>query len=161
MDSYQHSQSEPPTIWRIPDELWQRLAPVLVIDKLRKKPGRPRANDRRLLEALIYLARTGAQWCALPPEFGPKSTAYDRFREWVEHGCLQKAWTVLLQEYDQVLGIEWQWQSADGCIIKAPLGKRGPREKLPLQDEILQTEAKLVANVISSQMVGEYHWPLF
>jgi hypothetical protein len=66
-----------------------------------------------------------------------------------------------LQEYDQVLGIDWQWQSADGCIIKAPLGKRGPREKLPLQDEILQTEAKLVANVISSQMVGEYHSPLF
>ena len=161
MDSYQHSQSEPPTIWRIPDELWQRLASVLVIDKPRKKPGRPRANDRRLLEALIYLARTGAQWCALPPEFGPKSTAYDRFREWVEYGCLQKAWAVLLQEYDQVLGIDWQWQSADGCIIKAPLGKRGPREKLPLQDEILQTEAKRVANVICSQMVGEYHSPLF
>lgn len=100
-------------------------APVLVIDKPRKKPGRPRANDRRLLEALIYLARTGAQWCALPPEFGPKSTAYDRFREWVEHGCLQKAWAVLLQEYDQVLGIDWQWQSADGCIIKAPLLKKG------------------------------------
>jgi hypothetical protein len=41
--------------------------------------------------------------------------------EWVEHGCLQKAWAVLLLEYDQALGIDWQWQSADGCIVKAPL----------------------------------------
>lgn len=149
MDSDRQSQTEPPTIWRTPDELWQRLAPVLVIDKPRKKAGRPRVNDRRIFEALIYLARTGGQWCALPAEFGPKSTAYDRFREWVEHGCLQKAWAVLLQEYDQVLGIDWQWQSADGCIVKAPLGKRGSREKLLPQEEILQTGAKLVANAIS------------
>jgi putative transposase len=149
MDSYQQSQSEPPTIWRTPDELWQRLAPLLVIDKPRKKAGRPRANDRRLFDALIYLARTGVQWCALPSEFGPKSTAYERFREWVKHGCLQKAWAVLLQEYDQVLGIDWHWQAADGCIVKAPLGKRGPTEKLVPQDETQQTEAKLVANVIS------------
>ena len=33
-------------------------------------------------------------------------------------------WAILLQAYDESLGIEWQWQSADGCIIKAPLGKR-------------------------------------
>jgi transposase len=66
MNSAQLSQTEPSTIWRTPDELWQRIAPVLVIDKLRKKPGRPRVNDRRIFDGLIYLARTGGQWCALP-----------------------------------------------------------------------------------------------
>jgi transposase len=96
-----------------------------VVDKPRKKSGRPRSNDRRIFDALIYLARTGTQWCVLPPEFGPKFTVYDRFGEWVEHGCLQKAWAVLLLEYDEVVGIDWQWQSADGCIVKAPLLKKG------------------------------------
>ena len=47
--------------------------------------------------------------------------------EWVEHNCLQKAWAVLLLEYDEVVGIDWQWQSADGCIVKAPLLKKGPQ----------------------------------
>ncbi len=41
-----------------------------------------------------------------------------------QYGCLEAAWAALLKEYAQILGIEWQWQSADGCIVKAPLGKR-------------------------------------
>ena len=116
---------EPPTIWLVSDALWQQIAPLLKIPKPRKKPGSPRADDRRIFNGLIYLARTGSQWCALPAEYGPKSTAYDRYREWLEYGCLEKVWATLLQQYDQVIGIEWEWQAADGCIVKAPLGKLG------------------------------------
>ena len=93
--------------------------------KPRKKPGSPRADDRRIFNGLIYLARTGSQWQALPAEYGPKSTAYDRYREWLEYGCLEKIWATLLQQYGQVIGIDWEWQAADGCIVKAPLGKVG------------------------------------
>ena len=113
-----------PTIWRVPDDLWHCLAPVLVVNKPRQKSGRPRSSDRPIFDALIYLARTGCQWCALPAEFPPKSTVHDRLQEWVEHGCLEQAWGLLLQRYDETSGIDWYWQSADGCIVKAPLGKR-------------------------------------
>ena len=64
------------------------------------------------------------QWSALPGEFPPKSTVHDRLGEWVELGCLTAAWAVLLQEYDATLGLDWEWQAADGCIVRAPLGKR-------------------------------------
>jgi len=84
------------------------VTPLLKIEKPREKPGCPRSDDRRIFDGLIYLARTGSQWCALPAEFGPKSTVYDRFREWVKHGCLQKVWAWLLQQYDQAIGIDWQ-----------------------------------------------------
>ncbi|MBE9113879.1 transposase [Nodosilinea sp. LEGE 07298] len=94
------------------------------MNKPRQKPGRPRVADRPIFDALIHLARTGSQWCTLPAEFPPKSTVHDRFQEWVKHGCLEAAWGLLLQSYDKTLGIDWQWQSADGCIVKAPLGKR-------------------------------------
>jgi putative transposase len=119
-----HASSELPTIWRVPDALWHKIAPALVVNKPRLKPGRPRRADRPIFDALIYLARTGGQWGALSKEFPPKSTVHDRLQEWVEHGCLEAAWAILLAEYDETLGIEWQWQSADGCIVKAPLGKR-------------------------------------
>jgi len=114
-----------PTLWEVDDALWARLQPLLVIHKVRKKPGRPRSDDRKILNGLIWLGRTGSQWSALPAQFGPKSTVHDRFREWVEAGAFEKAWALLLQEFDELEGINWTWQAGDGCIVKAPLGKRG------------------------------------
>lgn len=122
--SVTNKPSELPTIWHVPDALWQKIAPALDVNKPRQKPGRPRSADRPIFDALIYLARTGMQWSALPKDFPPKSTVHDRLQEWLEYGCLEAAWAALLEVYDQTLGIDWQWQSADGCIVKAPLGKR-------------------------------------
>lgn len=114
-----------PTIWEVDDALWARLAPLLVNDKPRKKPGRPRRDDRMLVNGLIWLARTGAQWAALPARYGPKSTLHARFQEWVARGVFPQLWVLLLDAYDDQLGLDWQWQAADGCLVKAPLGKRG------------------------------------
>ena len=119
------TRHDDPTIWRVDDALWARLAPLLVIDKPRKKPGRPRRDDRVLFDGLIWVLRTGAQWAALPAEFGPKSTCHARFQEWVQAGAFQRAWALLLREYDDLAGLEWRWQAADGCLVKAPLGKKG------------------------------------
>jgi transposase len=114
-----------PTIWRVDDTLWAKLEPVLRIDKPRKKPGRPRRDDRALFDGLIWLARTGAQWSQLPREFGPKSTVHLRFTEWTATGALEQAWAVLLSAYDAELGLDWSWLAADGCLVKAPFGKKG------------------------------------
>jgi len=115
-----------PTIWRVDDALWAELQPLLVVNKPRKKLGRRRNHDRPIFDGLIWLARTGSQWAAWPRErFGPKSTAHDRLQEWVEYGCLAQAWARLLAVYDDALGLQWTWQAADGCIVKAPLGKKG------------------------------------
>jgi len=121
-----------PTIWRVDDALWTKLAPILASDKVRKKPGRPRRDDRAIFDGLIRLARTGGQWAALPREFGPKSTVHERFSEWVEAGKLERAWAVLLREYDATLGLDWSWLAADGCIVKAPFGTKGaPARRKP------------------------------
>ncbi len=114
-----------PTIWRVDDALWAELQPLLVVDKPRKKPGRPRLADRPIFDGLIWLARTGGQWATLPRAFGARATVNARFLEWVEYGCFEKAWARLLAVYDDEVGLDWQWQAADGCIVKAPLGKRG------------------------------------
>jgi transposase len=115
-----------PTIWRVDDAMWAELRPLLVVDKPRKKLGRKSREGRPILDGLIWLSRTGAQWAAWPrAEFGPKSTAHDRLQEWVEYGCLERAWARLLAAYDGELGLQWAWLAADGCIVKAPLGKKG------------------------------------
>lgn len=76
-------RSEPPplpTLWKVPDVLWHQIAPVLVIHQPRQKPGRPRSSDRPIFDALIYLARTGVQWCALPDEFPPSLLSMTDFK---------------------------------------------------------------------------------
>ena len=122
-----------PTIWEVDDALWERIQPLLVIHKIRKKPGRPREDDRPLLNGLIWLARTGSQWQEIPRRYGAKSTVHDRLVEWVEADVFAKAWALVLQEFDELEGINWTWQAVDGCIVKAPLGKRGlmARRKRP------------------------------
>jgi transposase len=119
------TEKDDPTIWRVDDALWALLAPILKSKKTRKKPGRPRRDDRAIFDGLIWLARTGAQWSQLPREFGPKSTVHERFTEWIATGALERAWAVLLREYDGAIGLDWSWQAADGCIVKAPFGKKG------------------------------------
>ena len=119
------TQRDAPTIWRVDDALWAELQPLLHVTKVRKKPGRPRLDDRAMFAGLIWLARTGGQWAALPRAFGATSTVHARFQEWVAHGGLARAWARLRAVYDDAVGLDWQWQSADGCLVKAPLGKKG------------------------------------
>ena len=114
-----------PTIWRADDTLWSRLAPLLVVDKPRKKSGRPRHDDRPLFDGVIWVLRTGAQWKEMPAAFGPKSTVHARFQEWVHTGAFARAWALLLEEYEEFVGLDLHWNAADGCLVKAPLGKRG------------------------------------
>ena len=152
------TEQDDPTIWRVDDELWALLAPILKRDKARKKLGRPRRDDRAIFDGLIWLARTGAQWSQLPREFGPKSTVHERFSEWVTSGALERAWAVLLQEYDDALGLDWTWQAADGCIVKAPFGKKGDpaRRKPPAAPP--PTAANRAPNATSRPRRRAFRW---
>ncbi len=94
------------------DRLWAELEPLLIIDKPRKKPGRPRRVNRAIFDGLMWLARTGSQWSQVPRRFGPKLTVHLRFTEWVETGALERAWAVLLREVDADLGLDWEWHVA-------------------------------------------------
>jgi len=124
--------TDPATIWQVDDALWAALEPILRVDNPRKKPGRPRRNDRAIFDGLIWLARTGSHWSQPPSRFGPKSTVHARFSEWVATGRLERAWAVLLVRYDEELGLDWEWQATDGCIVTAPFGKEGvPARRRP------------------------------
>jgi transposase len=118
-------EQDDPTIWQVDDVLWALIAPILACTKVRKKPGRPRRDDRAIFDGLIWLARTGSQWSQLPRAFGPKSTVHERFTEGAASGQLEQAWAVLLREYDGAIGLDWSWLAADGCLVKAPFGNKG------------------------------------
>jgi transposase len=154
-------EKDDPTIWRVDDALWALLAPILKSDKSRKKPGRPRRDDRAIFDGLIWLARTGAQWSHLPREFGPKSTVHERFSEWVATGALERAWAILLQVYDRDVGLDWTWQAADGCIVKAPFGKKGALARRKQRDAIPPTAANRAPSVTCAPRPRDCRSPSF
>jgi putative transposase len=78
-----------------------------------------------MLSAILYVLRTGIQWNALPWELGACTTVYDRFRLWEQQGVFERIWQAGLEEYDDLEGIVWEWQSLDGVMTKAPFGGIG------------------------------------
>jgi transposase len=119
------------TGYRISDELWEVLQPLLPthVNTHRFGGGRPRVPDRDCADAIFYVLRTGCQWQALDQtELCSHSTAHDRFQEWVEAGVFLKLWQAGVEQFDELCGIDWEWLSMDGAMTKAPLGgeKTGP-----------------------------------
>ena len=114
---------------QIPDALWERMVPLLPKYHPSPKGGRPRLPLRNVANGIFYVLLTGAQWKAMPSEFGSGSAIHAYFQEWVERGVFAKLWRLALDEYDQLQGIDWQWQSLDGVLTKAPLGGGKNRQK--------------------------------
>jgi len=108
--------------YRMSDELWERMNTVLPKYKKNSKGGRPRANLRGVADAIFYRMRTGCQWKAIPRCLAPGSTAHEYFQEWVNHGVFDDLWQMALSVYDELVGLDWKWQSVDGAMTKAPLG---------------------------------------
>jgi len=113
--------------YRISDELWSKIEPLLPKHKNTHRfgGGRPRVPDRKAMDGIFFVLRTGCQWNALN-ETGicSSSTAHSRFQE-----VFLKLWEMALTEYDELKGIDWSWQSMDGAITKAPLGGEKNRPK--------------------------------
>jgi putative transposase len=113
------------TGFRISDALWAVLVPLLPVrvNTHRLGGGRPRVPDRRCADAIFYVLRTGCQWEALnQTELCAKSTAHDRFQEWVEADVFLQRWKAGVEQFDELQGMNWNWLSMDGVMTKAPLG---------------------------------------
>ena len=110
--------------WRIPDELWERIQPLLPP----RKPHplgchRPRVDDRRAMDAIFFVLRTGCQWSALHDTgICSSSSAHRRFQEWTAAGVWLALWEQGLRAYDALQGIDWEGLALDGAITKAPRG---------------------------------------
>jgi putative transposase len=79
------------------------------------KDGRSRLDDRQAMTAILYVLRTGCPWKALPRSLGAANTVHDRFQEWREARVFERLWQKGLLMYDELKGLEWEWQARDGA----------------------------------------------
>jgi transposase len=116
---------------------------VVIVPKYRKKVlyGRLRKPlpPRQVLKVIFFFFLTGIQWKALPKEYGAASSVHEYFSKWAQAGLFQHLWQEGLLGYGELHGIGWEWQSADGCMVKAPLAResagRNPTDRGKKRDE--------------------------
>lgn len=121
--------------WEMSDEFWNLVEPLIPTSPriwgkvYERRPGggrKPKYSNRLYFSAIVYVLRTGIIWNALPREKfeGVGSAAVHRkFQHWAEAGVFLDLWRRGLAEYDELVGIAWLWESADGSNIEAPLAQ--------------------------------------
>ena len=123
--------------WRMPDELWKRIEPLLPPGEFHPLGGHnPPVPPRKAMDAIFFVLRTGCQWNALnATDICSSSAAHRWFQKWAAAGVFAKFWALGLEEYDALKGLDWSWQSMDGAMTKAPLGgeKNRPQPHRPGQ----------------------------
>jgi putative transposase len=119
-----HSCASPTiwTIWRVPDDLWALIEPVMYTHDPPKRTGRRRIDARAALDAIIFRLRSGCQWNRLPREFPDDSSVHRTFQRWVRTGVFERIWATLVEQCAELGGVNWAWQAADTALGKARSG---------------------------------------
>jgi transcriptional regulator with AAA-type ATPase domain/transposase len=109
------------TLWELPDALWRRLEPLIPAKK--SPAGHPRTVDlRRITEGIFWVLRTGTPWQACPRErFGPPSTVYYYFAQWVKAGVFGQLWAEARPFCNDLEDAEWTWRRMEHSNTPAPL----------------------------------------
>ncbi|WP_373049001.1 IS5 family transposase [Vulgatibacter sp.] len=101
------------------NEQWERMAPLVASLHRRGPRGR---SDRRFVEAVVWLLRTGSPWRDLPASFGRWGSVYQRFRRWAAAG----RWEALRQALGADRAVD-ELLLIDSTIVKAHPHAAGAR----------------------------------
>ena len=110
--------------YELTDQEWKQIAHRFPPENTGKR-GRPRRDNRTMLNAVVWIARSGAPWRDLPERYGPWESAYSRFRKWIDDGILDNIFRVLSMD------AELQEISLDASIVQAHQHSAGARKDSP------------------------------
>ena len=114
--------------WRVSDELWAKLEPLLVDPERRfRYPGRSRYPARACLEGILYVLYTDTPWLQVPyRELGLPSgeTCRRRLEEWARRGLLEEALAVLQRHLAESERLDWSRIIVDASLVDAKKGAK-------------------------------------
>src|SRR6187397_2838793 len=94
--------------YELTDHEWTAIRPMLP----NKPRGVPRVNDRRILNGIFWVLRSGAPWRDLPDGYGPHTTCYNRFVRWRRAGVWDRIMNALSAGHDAAV------QMIDTSIVR-------------------------------------------
>jgi transposase len=116
----------------VSDALWALIAPLLPERPPRPKGGRPPLGDRKALEGIVFVLRTGIPWARLPQEMGCGSgmtpgqargrLCWRRLRDWQAAGVFERLHRALLDRLGRANAIDFGRCSLDSASLPAKRG---------------------------------------
>ena len=105
------------------NEQWRRIEPVIASLTPKKDPrGRRPRDSRQILNAILWILRTGAPWKDLPQRYPPYQTCHRRFQQWVRLGIFQRIAKELAEDLYERGQIDIREAFIDGCFAPAKKG---------------------------------------
>lgn len=106
--------------FELTDEQWLKVENLLPGRK--SDPGQTAKDNRLFLDAVLWIARTGAPWRDLPERFGLWNSVFQRFNRWATKGVWQRV-------FDALQDPDLEWLMLDATIVRAHVHAAGARKK--------------------------------
>ena len=106
--------------YELTDYEWAAIRPMLP----NKARGVPRVDDRRVLNGICWVLRSGAPWRDLPDCYGPRTTCYNRFVRWRRAGVWERIMHALAADHDAAV------QMIDTSIVRMGRSRGGLTSKI-------------------------------
>lgn len=104
------------------EQQWKKIEPLLPAPPKQPRGGRPWIANRRVLEGILWILRSGAPWKYLPKEYPHPSTCWRRLRDWEEQGIWLNIWRTFLGELNERQQLKWSESFLDGSFAPAKKG---------------------------------------
>jgi transposase len=105
------------------DEQWAVVEPLLPKPPRREDgKGRPRVDDRAILNGILWVLRTGAPWHDMPSRYPSYQTCHRRFQEWVKKGVFEEILRALVKDVKERGGLDLSECFIDGSFVIAKKG---------------------------------------
>ena len=108
--------------YELTKEQWERIKLLLPPEETGKR-GRPRKDNRIMLNGMLWIVRSGAQWRELPETYGPWQSVYARFAKWRDDGTLEAVFHTLSVDADM------ENLSMDSTCVKVHESANGEEKK--------------------------------
>ena len=110
--------------WELTDEQWALVEPVLRPRRREDNRGRPWHDTRAVLNGVLWILGSGAQWSELPRKYPPYQTCHRRFQNWIGEGKLVELLCLLARQLHERGKLDLDEAFVDATFASAKKGLR-------------------------------------
>ncbi len=114
--------------YELTDQQFALIEDVLSQPKTTRR-GRPRRDDRLMLNGIFWVLCSGAPWRDLPERFGPWQTVYDRYRRWTNDGTIDRVLDALQLRLLDEGTLDLETWFVDSTTVRASRAAAGAKKK--------------------------------
>jgi transposase len=145
------------------DPQWARLQPLLPPQRPPKGStgGRPRNDDRPIINGILWILRTGAPWPDLPARYGPSSTVSTRLYRWKKAGIWDHIFAAV-QDHAAAAGeLDWETHHVDATVSRAHQHAAGANKGTPQPRHSAAAKVASAPRSISAVRAAASRSPLY